>query len=581
MARDASRANVDVEEQRRTGLRWLAGLRWWALSGAMLGVLVSQALSWRFVSTPAVVGAIVLMVAVNGVLVWRTRRELSVGRNELLLHATVDMGLLTWLLAFAGGVRNPLSLAFSFHVVLGALLNGRRGALFSSGASLLLLTALWGLELADALPVPPLHEPPALLWALSLGLLIVGLGYLALEVAERQTDERERTRAQREDAERALDLLLSMLTALKVGVHVEDADGNTVLENAAGLAGPQTASARERARSRLETEEGDRVTERYTVSPHPVVAVDDVPAGAAGAGAGAAATGAADAGRDRVVELIALRPKHPRVSRAFLTVDRTEGLLVEQRHIMLERLATLGRAMQGVAHELNTPLTTMQTLAKDLQAALAAIELTPPVRADVDESLTLLIEETRRCRSLTQSLLQTANDGRRARGMRLPLVEVAKKAVRLVGAEKEAVFIDDRAIEALGQGGVVDADRVLQILMNLIQNALAATEHLRDDGKGARVVVEATADDRVVRVSVQDRGPGLPSLVRARLFEPFVTTKAEGTGLGLYTSQQLARDLGGSLIVDDLDPGQRFDDDGEPLPGKTGTRAVLTLPRGT
>lgn len=533
--------NSNDDDQRRSGLRWLAGLRWWALTGAMVGVLVSMALSWTFLSTPAVVFGLLAMVAVNGVLLWRTRRDFSVGRNELLLHATVDLGLLAWLLAWAGGVRNPLSLAFSFHVVIGALLNGRRGALFSSGASLFFLAVLWGAEQAGALPVPALHDPPAILWALALGLLVVGLGYLALEIAERQGLERERARAGQEDAERALDLLLSMLTALKVGVDVEDHEGNVIVDASAGLDGPQTASAKSRALTRLEGEE--RVTERFTVT------LD---------------------GRDRVVELIALRPRHPRVSRAVLMVDRTEGLLVEQRHIMLERLATLGRAMQGVAHELNTPLTTMQTLAKDLQAALSTTDLPQAVRADVDESLTLLIEEARRCRSLTQSLLQTANDGRRARGMKLPPVEVARKAIRLVGAEKEAVFVDDAAFARAvveGDSGFVDADRVLQILMNLIQNALAATEDCRDDGKGARVVVEASGDDDFLFIAVQDRGPGLPEPVRARLFEPFVTTKAEGTGLGLYTSQQLARDLGGSLVVDDLKDGRR------------GTRAVLSLPR--
>jgi signal transduction histidine kinase len=249
-------------------------------------------------------------------------------------------------------------------------------------------------------------------------------------------------------------------------------------------------------------------------------------------------------------------------------VALTEGLLVEQRHIMLERLATLGRAMQGVAHELNTPLTTMQTLAKDMQAALSTVDLKHEVRADLDESLSLLVEETRRCRSLTQSLLQTANDGRRTRGLKLPPVEVARKAVRLVGADRDGVFIDEARfdIAAVGDATFVDADRVLQILMNLIQNSLAATEELRDDGKGARVFVDATVTEGTLCISVEDRGPGLPELVRARLFEPFVTTKAEGTGLGLYTSQQLARDLGGSLVVDDVK-----------VAGRTGTRAVLTL----
>jgi hypothetical protein len=158
----------DREEQRRRGLRWLAGLRWWAATGAMVGVLVTIALSWDFVSTPAIVVGLVTMVAVNGVLLWRTRQDSAVGRNELLLHAVVDLLMLTWLLAWSGGVQNPLSASYSFQVVLGALLNGRRGALFSSVASLVCMLILFGLDQAGWLPMPALRNPPALLWAIAL-----------------------------------------------------------------------------------------------------------------------------------------------------------------------------------------------------------------------------------------------------------------------------------------------------------------------------------------------------------------------------------------------------------------------------
>ena len=83
---------------------------------------------------------------------------------------------------------------------------------------------------------------------------------------------------------------------------------------------------------------------------------------------------------------------------------------------------------------------------------------------------------------------------------------------------------------------------------------------------GSAAAFDAVVDERSVRLRVTDHGPGLPAPVRARLFEPFVTTKAEGTGLGLYTSQQLARELGGALAVEDVAGG--------------GTRMVLSLPRG-
>lgn len=543
----AAQHRREPEIQREHGLRWLAGLRWWALTAAMLGVLVSMALSWDFVSTPAIVGAVIVMVAVNGVLLFRTREETSIARTELLVHTAVDLVMLTWLLAWAGGVRNPLSMAYSFHVVLGALLNGRRGALFSTAVSIVCMTFLWLLEQGHALPTPALHDAPALLWAMALLLLVGGLGYLSLVSAERQVTERERATEKQIEAEGALGLLLEVLTALRVGVDVQDKDGHTVLKNDANLARtapaqPAIARAQRQFEQQLDAQAGKPVdvtpvTERFSVT--------------------------SERG-ERVIELVALRPSHPQVAQAFLTVDRTDSMLVEQRHVMLERLATIGRAMQGVAHELNTPLTTMQTLAKDLRVVLHEAELPPAVRADVEESLNLIIEETRRCRSLTQSLLSTANESNRRRGQRQPLLDVAQRAIKLVGSGRYAVEIDEASLERSGE---VDADRVLQILMNLVQNALAASEDV-DDG-APRVSISALVVDNTVQVRVRDRGTGLPEPVRGRLFEPFVTTKTEGTGLGLYTSQQLARELGGGLDLVD----------GDPVDGRgRGTLAVLTLP---
>lgn len=423
----------DIGEVYDEGLRWLSQLRWWALTGAMVGLLLAIWLHWDFVSVRAVAIGVFVMVGVNVGLMVRASRVTSVGENELLVHATADLVLLTWLLAWAGGVRNPLALAYSFHVVLGALLNGRRGALWASALSLLLIGGLLLLERIDALPMPPLHEPPFLLTVLSLVLLVSGLGYLALEIAQRQAEGR---------------------------VHL------------------------------------------------------------------------------------------------------MQKLVVDKRHIMLERLATLGRALQGVAHELNTPLTTMQTLAKDLKAALDDAALDDATRADVNESLQILIEESQRCRSLTQALLSQARDG----GSRTPqsLYEVAQRAVRLVAPdERQEIFLDDKSLDVVPP---VDADRILQVVMNLMQNALLATREQRDDGRGPRLVVRAERSADAIKLLLVDRGPGLPPEVREHLFEPFVTTRpmGEGTGLGLYTSQMIAHELGGALTLDEEAPH--------------GTRATLTLP---
>jgi signal transduction histidine kinase len=532
----ASATDLLAEGDARERLRWLGQLRWWAMVGAMLGVVVAMAARWEFVSPPGLAAGVLAGVIVNGVLLWRTRAD-TIGKNELAVHATADLLLLTWLLAFAGGLKNPFTVFFSFHVVLGALLNGRAGALYATAMSAICLSGLFLLEHLGGLPSVPLERSIEGLWLVTVASLLVGLTYFALVVAQRLRAERQRARDEHAEADRNLALFLEALDRLKVGLELTGDDGELKLTNAlADRLRRMPAQAQERepvaegsVRFAVEEPSGDRrIVDRVTLAPE---------------GEGGAALG------------------------AVLWVDRTEELLVEQRHEMLERLATLGRALQGIAHELNTPLMTMQTLAKDLEAALRELPLDDDVRRDLSESVELLIEESRRCKGLTQSLLSTANPHRHAGAAAgHTALQVARRAVQLIGQSVDAgaVALDEHALDVALPA---DPDRVLQVLMNLAQNALLATELVAGDAP--RVVITAQRRDDDFVLIVRDRGPGLPEEVRARLFEPFVTTRrrGEGTGLGLYVSQRIARGLGGNLVIDDSHGD--------------GTEARLTLPAAT
>jgi signal transduction histidine kinase len=513
----------------RERLRWLGQLRWWAMTGAMGGTVVASFSEWSFVSPPGLAGGVALGVLINGALLWRARHVADVGPGELTLHAAGDLLLLTWLLAFSGGLTNPLSVFFSFHVVLGALLSGRTGALTAAAVSLLCVAGLFSLERLGLLPTTPIDKAPQILWLCALALLLGGLTYFALVLAERLRGERLHAIEQRGEAEESLRLLLDSLDALKVGLELVDERGKVTLRNRFA-----------------ETLRGLPVLgEERPEGPPARFAVPEA------------------GGHERIIDRLTLEPGGRQAAGAFLYVDRTEELLVEQRHMMLERLATLGRALQGVAHELNTPLMTMQTLAKDLGAALAALPLDDEVRRDVDESIALIVEESRRCKGLTQSLLSTAQERAFAEEPAgLTLLAVARRAAQLVGrsAERGEVQLDE---ESLSRPAPKDPDRVLQVLMNLVQNALMATE---EAGRATPVRVLARHKDGALHIVVEDCGGGLPELVRARLFEPFVTTRApgKGTGLGLYVSQVIARELGGELRLEEREGG--------------GTCAMLCLP---
>jgi len=520
-----------VEDVRRERLRWLGNLRWLAMFSAVCCALIAVFLDWEFVKLEAIAGGVVLGVLGNLYLLVRTRRQSAVGPSELSWHAVLDSLLLTFFLAFSGGLENPVSSSYSIHVVLGALLVGRRGMMSAAWTSSIGIFVLFLLETTNNLPTRLEHAPPLLNLG-ALGILLLGLSYFSYILASRLRSEETLARQKRQEAERNLHLLNDSLNALDVGIVVSRGE-ELLLKNAyaRNLEDDLDAFHVEEDGKRL-VAEGEEGTQRI-VDKVDVLGVGDDDTGLS----------------------------------AVLYVDRTEELLVAQRHVMLERLATLGRALQGVAHELNTPLTTMQMLAKDLHGVLSTSDVPDEVRDDCLESVDIIVDETRRCRSLTQGLLQTARSPREPH-LGETAAFVAQRAVRLVGGNKGQVELD---VDSLDFVLDVDADRVLQVLMNLIQNSMKASEDhhqsQRRDGQAPAVKVYARDGADGKELVVDDQGGGLPLEVQDRLFEPFVTTKAmgEGTGLGLYTSLITAHDIGAEL--------QLQSDNGR------GTTAVLTLPR--
>ena len=232
-----------------------------------------------------------------------------------------------------------------------------------------------------------------------------------------------------------------------------------------------------------------------------------------------------------------------------LYLDRTLELRSQRQWVLTERLASLGRTVQGVAHELNTPLSTIRLLARDLEQALAPLALEGVTRADLEESTRLIVAEVERCSRITHALLGRVDPSRSAEG-KVPLADVIARAVAVVSPQdRERVrvtFHGDGAARALPH------DPLVQVLVNLLQNAT-------DAAPGAPIEVAAAeeAGGAALVVTVRDRGPGLSPAARARLFEPFFTSKpiGQGTGLGLFTSYTLLQALGGTLTLGDHPDG--------------------------
>ncbi|MCA9502940.1 MAG: HAMP domain-containing histidine kinase [Spirochaetaceae bacterium] len=212
----------------------------------------------------------------------------------------------------------------------------------------------------------------------------------------------------------------------------------------------------------------------------------------------------------------------------------------QQRKTRIDRLRAVGALAAGLSHEFATPLNTAQLRLKRLARRH---------ELEGDEDLATAIEELERCGDILRHMA-----GSQLQPDRLSLEVVDLDAlVRQVCASVSGVH-EEATIRVLGDGR--GPKRVLlptvafsQALINLVDNSI---ESGGPDGE-IEIVVQRTGSR--AELSVQDRGSGWPDVVRRHLGEPFVTTKPEGVGLGLYYVHSLAQAIGADLTLADREFG--------------------------
>ncbi len=243
-------------------------------------------------------------------------------------------------------------------------------------------------------------------------------------------------------------------------------------------------------------------------------------------------------------------------------LERANKALADTRTQLLqaERLAAVGRLSAGLAHEIGNPLTAILSL---LDLVLAG-DLTEAQQVDF---LQRIRAENERIGAIVSGLLDfsrpDAAQGEAATGTSSPAA-VAADLVRFFEPQKRYAHARIAIADGAATRDVrMPAGPLRQVLLNLLLNAADALE-----ARGRRGLVLIAIEDagESVRVVVEDDGPGIDPAVGDRLFEPFVTGKADrgGTGLGLAVCRGLVEAAGGRLEL--------------ARTGPTGTRFALTLP---
>ncbi len=244
-----------------------------------------------------------------------------------------------------------------------------------------------------------------------------------------------------------------------------------------------------------------------------------------------------------------------RLRRQYAELQETHQQLAQAA-----KLASIGQLAAGLAHEINTPITSVLALASHLAEGKSTATLAPPQR----KSLQLIVEQTKRVSMIVRNLLTFSRQSR----LELSRVDIGKlleTAITLVqhrlsdGAIRLRREINSDLPEILG-----DPDRLTEVFVNLLNNGIDAMP------TGGTLGVRAffgSEPDGGVRVEVSDAGCGIAPEDLPRIFDPFFTTKVSGrgTGLGLSISHGIVKDHGGQIWA-------------ESCPG-VGTTLIVILPK--
>lgn len=222
-------------------------------------------------------------------------------------------------------------------------------------------------------------------------------------------------------------------------------------------------------------------------------------------------------------------------------MDRARSELQQSQQMLMhsEKMAMVGKLATEVAHSIRSPMTSINMRLFSLQRSLELTE-------NQKEDFAVVAEEMRRLDNIVRNFLEFSRPPKLHK-QRLNLSRIIDLTMELLEYRLQRHDVEVIRHRAEGLPPVeADPELMKEVFVNLIVNACEAMD------EGGRIFIKETESvtdwgARAVRVEIMDTGPGIPEEAQEQILEPFHTTKAQGTGLGLFITARIIREHGGQL----------------------------------
>jgi len=223
-------------------------------------------------------------------------------------------------------------------------------------------------------------------------------------------------------------------------------------------------------------------------------------------------------------------------------IDMTKTRALEQMLIIQDKMASLGRVAAGIAHEIRNPLSGVNIYLNTLEKIYD--------KAENHAKVERIFGQIKSASNKIESVIRRVMDFSKPSEPKISEIDInfpIKEAIHLtaITMRKSEIKIEQALAENL-PSCYADPNLIEEMVLNLVNNAADAMRNFK--GKKEIIITSALINDNIV-VKVSDSGPGVPEGIRAKIFDPFYTTKHDSTGIGLSLCHRIANDHGGTLSM--------------------------------